>query len=595
MNLVDLRFTECAYFYKLKDGMTISEVDVRKMMREVTTGKPQHYLFDLCRVNDGKGTRFSLRVFKSRKDKPTFFERPKTGWGEQRIGYYLFVECGSYVAIMKRYATIPKVIAEKLNGIDYSTLMALETKTSSVFKKLSIQNLDGSDYAMRNKTYESLNLSKNISAIGVSRYYVRSVKGVNGNKQFALTLNASRVNEFESGLTISDVCGWVRKKVDEIGALTGTPDTLLSAFAQPVSYSTTYTKLQPRSLLVFYGLIESLIENDNVEFHKKAAVGASSVIDKKVVERYLNLISRAFVNVHDVGGKYYVGKNDEIEILVQKSGIRLVNKTWQNITINGSEDGQYDSDLQSLINANHQFNVYFTVPDIVYSNRTLFKDARLLTSIPQFIKLLNGKSQLDGLSFEKHKGRSPVGLSDWVSKSVFKIVEQVFMPQYDYFICDDCNDEWADHIGIATDKVSFFVSKHKTSHDSASDFQDVVGQALKNLGNMTPSRAQLNEKAIEWAKKNQTSNINRFRSSKGTVKDAVDLWNNNLMSPNYEREMCLVVDFMEKSVFERQLKDISNKVPVKNESELFQRLWILSSFVNSCLEYGVKPVIYCKN
>lgn len=594
MNLVDLRFSECAYFYKLKEGVAISEAEVLTMMREVTSGKPHHYLFDLCREDDGKGTKFSLRVFKSRKDKPTFFEKAESGWDEQRIGYYLFVECENFVAIMKRYATIPKCIAEKLIGIDYSTLMALETKASSVFKKLSIQNLDGSDYAMRNKTYESLDLSKNISAFGVGRYYVRSVKGVNGDKRFALTLNASRINDFETGLTVSDVCGWVRKKVDEIGALTGTPETLLSAFAQPVSYSAIYTKLQPRSLLIFYGLIESLVEDVNVVFSHKAANGVSSLIDKKVLERYLNLISRAFVTIHDIGGKYYVGKNDEIEILVQKSGIRLVNKTWQNITISGSEDGQYDDDLQSLINANHQFNVYFTDPDIVYSNRTLFKDARLFASMPQFMKLLKEESQLNRLSYEKHPGHSPAGLTDWDPQSVFKVVEQVFMPQYDYFICDDCNDEWADHIGITTDRVSFFVSKHKTSHDSASDFQDVVGQALKNLGNMTPSKAQLDEKAKEWAGLYQNSNMNRFRSGKGNIKDAVDLWYNNLSSPNYEREMCLVVDFMEKSVFEQQLKDISNKVPVRNESELFQRLWILSSFVNSCLEYGVKPVIYCK-
>ena len=594
MNLVDLRFSECAYFYKLKEGVAISEAEVLTMMREVTSGKPHHYLFDLCREDDGKGTKFSLRVFKSRKDKPTFFEKAESGWDEQRIGYYLFVECENFVAIMKRYATIPKCIAEKLIGIDYSTLMALETKASSVFKKLSIQNLDGSDYAMRNKTYESLDLSKNISAFGVGRYYVRSVKGVNGDKRFALTLNASRINDFETGLTVSDVCGWVRKKVDEIGALTGTPETLLSAFAQPVSYSAIYTKLQPRSLLIFYGLIESLVEDVNVVFSHKAANGVSSLIDKKVLERYLNLISRAFVTIHDIGGKYYVGKNDEIEILVQKSGIRLVNKTWQNITISGSEDGQYDDDLQSLINANHQFNVYFTDPDIVYSNRTLFKDARLFASMPQFMKLLKEESQLNRLSYEKHPGHSPAGLTDWDPQSVFKVVEQVFMPQYDYFICDDCNDECADHIGITTDRVSFFVSKHKTSHESASDFQDVVGQALKNLGNMTPSKAQLDEKAKEWAGLYQNSNMNRFRSGKGNIKDAVDLWYNNLSSPNYEREMCLVVDFMEKSVFEQQLKDISNKVPVRNESELFQRLWILSSFVNSCLEYGVKPVIYCK-
>ncbi len=45
--------------------------------------------------------------------------------------------------------------------------------------------------------------------------------------------------------------------------------------------------------------------------------------------------------------------------------------------------------------------------------------------------------------------------------------------------------------------MSFFVSKHKTSRDSASDFQDVVSQGLKNLGNLSPSRAQLAAKASD--------------------------------------------------------------------------------------------------
>lgn len=46
----------------------------------------------------------------------------------------------------------------------------------------------------------------------------------------------------------------------------------------------------------------------------------------------------------------------------------------------------------------------------------------------------------------------------------------------------------------------------------------------------------------------------------------------------------------------REMKgdDLANNNLVAHEASLYQRLWILSSFVNGCLEVGVKPVIYCK-
>lgn len=86
-----------------------------------------------------------------------------------------------------------------------------------------------------------------------------------------------------------------------------------------------------------------------------------------------------------------------------------------------------------------------------------------------------------------------------------------------------------------------------------------------------------------------------FQRVKGPVQDAIELWLNNLMSPNFTREMCLVVDFLEAQFFTQQLNNIANGGHPAYEESLFQRLWILSSFVNGCLEVGVKPVIYCKS
>lgn len=598
MNISNFRFTECAYIYKLRDGRRLTKTDIHNMMVDVTSGKSRNYAYDVERENGGNQTLFSFRVFKQKNDKPTFFDHPEPGWEEIKVGYYLFVECDEYVAISKKYASIPQFISEKLENIDYADLIGLETQQNFVFKKLSMQNLDGSDYAMRSKTYESLDLSNNIPTVGINRYYVRSVAGDNDGLRFSLMLSSSKINEFRAGLTVSDLCGWVRQKVDAIKVHGNVPDTILSAFATHEEYSSSYSTLEPSSLLIFYSLVESINDDLNTEFYHRNKNGQRRLMDKQVVERYINQYAKAYSQVQIVnkrdGNHYYVGKNNTIEIRVLKTGIRLFNKTWRNIEIEGSPNGEFDGNLLSLINDNHQFNVYFTQKDIVYSNRTLFKDSRLLTSVKHFVKVLQGLPELNDLLFEKYSGHTPNGLTQWDVSSIFMMVETFFMPNYDFFICDDCGDEWADHIGIASDKVSFFISKHKGSENSASDFQDVVGQALKNLGNMSPTKSQLTKKVAKWNGNYQNSNMPCFRSNKGTVYKAIDMWVNNLMNPNFTREMCLVVDFMEAQTFENQLANVAKGIHVPKEESLYQRLWILSSFVNGCLEVGVKPVIYCK-
>ena len=599
MNLADIRFTECGYFYKLKEDEQFSDKEIHRMIVDVTNGKIQNYLFDLEREDGGNGTRFSIRVFKQKINKPSFFASPEKGWEELRVGYFLFIECDRYVVVLRRYATIPKWVGDKLENVDYTTLMALEARQDSVFRKLSMQNLDGSDYAMRHRTYESLDLSSNVSTIGISRYYVRSVTGSNADSRFSLTLGSSRINEFGSDLTVRDVCGWVRRKVDAMNAVGVMPDTLLSAFAKPEKYSTVYDKLVPKSLLICYGLIRNLKDEQNAQFYHTNSKGQRKLIDEDVLDRYIESISRSYTNIEVVekeGKKhYYTGHNDKIELRLTKTSIKLHCKTWKNIEIEGSHDGVYDMDLQSLINVHHEFNVYFTDNELVYAKKTLFRDTRLITSIPQFLKVLQEMPSLDHTIYEKHPGQSPKGLKDWDAESIFAAVELIFKPQYTHFICDDCNDEWADHIGISQEKVSFFVSKHNDSKDSASDFQDVVAQALKNLGNLTPTRNQLDRKSGSWSGKYQTSQIKRLRSNNGTLQDALTLWGNNVMSPNYVREMSLVVAFLSKTTFTKQLDNIANNRPVTHESELRQRLWILSSFVNGCLERGVRPVVYCKS
>ena len=112
---------------------------------------------------------------------------------------------------------------------------------------------------------------------------------------------------------------------------------------------------------------------------------------------------------------------------------------------------------------------------------------------------------------------------------VFKIVEDKFATST-CLVCDDLGNEWADHIAIKGDTISFIHSKSnnmagKTSL-SASNFQDAIGQALKNIGYLNPNDAFLTAKSRNMANpptyylNQQQTSIQRVR--RGTLQQFVD-------------------------------------------------------------------------
>ncbi len=595
VELANLKFSTCAYFYKLKEGVTISKKDIEWMLKDVTSSKMKTYLFDKHREELPNGVQYSLRVFKDKPQMPIFIDADDDNWKEQKIGYYLFIEYCNHIAILKKNCVVPKNMLSKLESIDYEKLITLYTDNNTEFKKLNMQNLDGSDYALRSKSFEALDLKENISPIGVSRYYIRSLKGNNGSNYFALTMSTSKIHDFKDLGTINIVCDWVKDTIDKINNNVAPISDFLNTFAKPIKYEDIRETLKPMSLLLFTDWVTALIDSEAKFYYLKNSNRRD--LAKRVIERGLSAMQCCFESVKqkDRDGviSYFTGPNDCIEIKLLKHGIKIANPKWDNIIIEETVNGEYDGTLSELINKHALFNIYFSDTELVYNNRTLFKDTKLLGSAHHLLNVLKPEMNTDFLC-EKYSKPSPEGLNDWDDRSIFKYVESNFMEKYRYFICDDCGIEWADHIGIHDGKVTFFIEKHKKSKDSASDFQDVVGQALKNIANLIPSKNQLDEKSKVWSKDYQTSNIPRFRSEKGNVYDAINEWLKNNQRPNCQREMCLVVDFLEKKKFTEQLNNLVAEHEVKHEAELRMRLWILSSFVNTCLEYGVTPLIYCR-
>ena len=108
----------------------------------------------------------------------------------------------------------------------------------------------------------------------------------------------------------------------------------------------------------------------------------------------------------------------------------------------------------------------------------------------------------------------------------------------------------------------------------------------------------MKQKLIEWKKKYLTSLIERTSSSDTELKKAVQMWTEKQYQPNFEKEFVLVVNFLSKKRLEKRFKEIKNALNQSEETKTkdeaaFQQLWLLSSFVSTCLEAGVTPKVIC--
>lgn len=117
---------------------------------------------------------------------------------------------------------------------------------------------------------------------------------------------------------------------------------------------------------------------------------------------------------------------------------------------------------------------------------------RILRSIDNFIMIFIPNLQLQNANNEK--GTFSKGFTDFSPSSVFSIVEEIFFQESEYFVCDNLGREWVDHISISRNKILFIHSKYKDLNYSASNFQDIVEQAIKKLGNLILQDFQLTSK-----------------------------------------------------------------------------------------------------
>lgn len=593
----NILINENAYFYENCDNVQISSNRITEIFRTVSSIKTGNYLLNSIRLklNDNEDIHYSICVFKY-TTKPTFIEEEIINWEEEKIAYLLIVEIEDFIVISKKNISKLQEFIKLFKPLDYSVLSTLFVNDDTSFEKFSLKNLNVSDKAVREKTVEAIDLKENFSALGANNYLLNSLRLKNNDEKTSLMLNSSRINKFGKKNSIENFCIWSKNLVHQIKNHINT-NTFLSIFAEPQDYESLKNTLIPISILFNFSNIYSDFEQGLINrVIIRLARENGEIYDKEInLNSFLSKFERLCEVVYNNGVYEIVNSTSkDLEIRLNEKSITVRSQKLKNVKI--IHDNGNEVSITEYINGKNSFIINFDNIDLAYSNRKLFKDSRLLGNIPNFLKIFQTHIDLNNVTSEKGLFLPTSTLFE--NNSIFRFVEDNFQNDYDYFICDDLSKEWADHIGLTENNVTFIHSKHKTSNASASAFQDIVGQAQKNLGNLTPQDFQLESKRDIWnTNYNSSSGVNTSinRSRKGqNSSEIIDQFKETIKNPYLRKHVILVIDFISKSSLENYLDNLANGVYFAERNETIQILWFVSSLISSCQELSTEVTIYCK-
>jgi hypothetical protein len=291
------------------------------------------------------------------------------------------------------------------------------------------------------------------------------------------------------------------------------------------------------------------------------------------------------------------------EIAINKTRIALRRLTLPSVSNVYVEDTQFELgtdhgrvQLKEFIDKQDTFIVLFDQPQLAYLDGSLYQDDSLVNGGSLFLGYLFGNAELGKVIDEK--GSFTVAHNTFDGDSTFGVILSTIASEDDVMVCDDLDDEWADFIGFRTDpsapRVTFYHAKHGKLSLGASPFHVSVGQAIKNLGNLSFPPSSMPSKYRLWdrlynTKKIQTNISRTCRGMPADTQAAVEFCRN---APHTTKRVAIVTSSLSKAAVGQAFRDIA----AGNSADPYfvQLYWLLSSFFAACTEVGAFGCVICQ-
>lgn len=270
-----------------------------------------------------------------------------------------------------------------------------------------------------------------------------------------------------------------------------------------------------------------------------------------------------------------------------------------------------DPSLIGYLNSNQSFRVVLKGNEFVYAYKNFFRPGLNLISKKKDLDLNQiffPHQCISKIKSEKGGPSKLISSNLWHKDTLFGLIarrakgygdvalENICV--FEYLLCDDLGGEIGDFIALntKTNQVVFIHAKAKKAKLSATSFQEICGQATKNLDYLTPYFDKTPSKNIaKWGKPWNDGKIGIVpnRVVHGNIKPKAfwDKYTTLMSNPATSREVWMFVGNMfDYASFKKEI----NKNKISDvKPEVIQMVYLLRSTWNSVASVGAQLKIFC--
>lgn len=567
---------------------------------------PTRNLF--CHVREQhKDCTFSAICF-SFERKPSFLHAD-AGTVERVFGALLIVEHSDHIAVMKAGLDLTSNFKNTyLNGVSNERVEQAIAQQSAVFELLRVKNTSNSKHAVRGKTFEAYDLANSVPTSSANKFAPLGYRVRRDDGNYSATPSTGRISMRADRADYEQAIDWAQSIINLLEADNGESASFIRNFARPQDLGSLPKDTRPTYFAIDVPALTELVMEDDAQYRLiRDSENGLSELNSEATKALLEQIDETFP-LTDVGKKTHIkspdGLTDLGQIKINKKRIALTK--FDLPAINGvsiertdlplGEDPEQRS-LVKHINQNNTFTVLFNELELAYLDGTLFREPALAGSGESFLAHLRAEPALENVKSEK--GTFQNGQIEFTEGSVFRSVNDQIAGDCNVLICDDLGDEWADFIGLSTSSspstISFYHAKHGEDSLGASAFHEAVGQALKNLGNMSLPESSMTRKLDGW---DQTYNNNNAQTAihkimrggpKAEVEKAIAM---TRTAPDLAKRVFIVTSSLSRKRVAQVFTDAAQgRAPSAHFVQLY---WLLTNYFAASKEMGATGYIICR-
>jgi hypothetical protein len=436
-----------------------------------------------------------------------------------------------------------------------------------------------------------------MSTLGANRAIPTGLRIKWGDDTYTVTPNTGRIGQRDERSSLRTLLTW-SLAVEQEFARTKPNVGFIDHFAAPLKLSALPAGVHPTGAIFnLAALCDGLEDGTYRRLLRKDGPGQYHEVTGHTGAQILETARQVFEVEQDAVGRnwlFRVPNRRKGELKINQKSLTVSGRILRAIYVERMNGERIA--LSTVINRAQDFLVCFSDPRFAYFGG-LFYDANLLGQIEGFMSIFVPVPELALCTSEK--GHLTAHTNQFPADCVLGVIHRNIALGDDFILCDDLSDEWADEIGVCTSptnpSISFYVAKHKDVGLSASNFQDVIGQAQKNLAHLNPISAEITAKGLGWGQtyrlRGVVTQIQRLLKG-ASVAAAVQAIENVLARPITQRRMCLVISFISRAELDAALAQLKSNGT--GPPQLIQLLWFVSGFIGSCRTVGAVPLIYCQ-